>query len=98
MVFQHFNLFPHKTVADNIALGPCKLEGMKKDEARALAMKPPVMFFDEATSALDPELVEGVLALIADLAKGGMTMVVVTHEMVSPVKYPTPCCSWTTVP
>ncbi len=49
--------------------------------ARALAMKPEVMFFDEATSALDPELVKGVLALMADLARGGMTMVVVTHEM-----------------
>ena len=116
MVFQHFNLFPHKTVADNVALAPQKLKGMSKDEsraaameqlelvglsnkadsrpgnlsggqqqrgaiARALAMKPEVMFFDEATSALDPELVKGVLALMADLASGGMTMVVVTHEM-----------------
>lgn len=116
MVFQQFNLFPHKTVADNIALGPRKLLGLSKEAARAaamdqlelvgltdkadsrpgnlsggqqqrvaiaraLAMKPEVMFFDEATSALDPELVKGVLALMADLAKGGMTMVVVTHEM-----------------
>ncbi|MBM7245770.1 amino acid ABC transporter ATP-binding protein [Rhodococcus fascians] len=116
MVFQQFNLFPHKTVADNIALGPQRLLGLNKDAARAaameqlelvglankadsrpgnlsggqqqrvaiaraLAMKPEVMFFDEATSALDPELVKGVLALMADLAKGGMTMVVVTHEM-----------------
>ncbi|MBY6411980.1 amino acid ABC transporter ATP-binding protein [Rhodococcus sp. BP-252] len=116
MVFQHFNLFPHKTVADNITLGLRKLKGMSKEEARAaaleqlelvglsnkadsrpgnlsggqqqrvaiaraLAMKPQVMFFDEATSALDPELVKGVLALMADLASGGMTMVVVTHEM-----------------
>lgn len=116
MVFQHFNLFPHKTVADNVALAPQKLKGMSKDEsraaameqlelvglsnkadsrpgnlsggqqqrvaiARALAMKPEVMFFDEATSALDPELVKGVLSLMADLASGGMTMVVVTHEM-----------------
>ena len=116
MVFQHFNLFPHKTVAENIALAPRKLKGLSKDEAhdaaleqlelvglsakadsrpgnlsggqqqrvaiaRALAMKPEVMFFDEATSALDPELVKGVLALMADLASGGMTMVVVTHEM-----------------
>jgi polar amino acid transport system ATP-binding protein len=116
MVFQQFNLFPHKTVADNIALGPQKLLGLNKEAARAaameqlelvglankadsrpgnlsggqqqrvaiaraLAMKPEVMFFDEATSALDPELVKGVLALMADLAKGGMTMVVVTHEM-----------------
>lgn len=116
MVFQQFNLFPHKTVADNIALSPRKLLGLSKEAARAaamdqlelvgltdkadsrpgnlsggqqqrvaiaraLAMKPEVMFFDEATSALDPELVKGVLALMADLAKGGMTMVVVTHEM-----------------
>jgi polar amino acid transport system ATP-binding protein len=116
MVFQQFNLFPHKTVADNITLGLRKLKGMSKDEARAaaleqlelvglankaesrpgnlsggqqqrvaiaraLAMKPEIMFFDEATSALDPELVKGVLALMADLASGGMTMVVVTHEM-----------------
>ncbi|MET4047446.1 peptide ABC transporter ATP-binding protein [Rhodococcus sp. 1163] len=116
MVFQQFNLFPHKTVADNVSLGLRKLKGQSKDEARAaameqlelvglsnkadsrpgnlsggqqqrvaiaraLAMKPEVMFFDEATSALDPELVKGVLALMADLASGGMTMVVVTHEM-----------------
>ncbi|MGF7122016.1 amino acid ABC transporter ATP-binding protein [Rhodococcus sp. BE178] len=116
MVFQHFNLFPHKTVADNIALGPRKLKKLSRDAARqlaleqlelvglankadsrpgnlsggqqqrvaiarALAMKPQVMFFDEATSALDPELVKGVLALMADLSTTGMTMVVVTHEM-----------------
>jgi polar amino acid transport system ATP-binding protein len=116
MVFQHFNLFPHKTVADNVALAPQKLKGLSKEAARAaameqlelvglsakadsrpgnlsggqqqrvaiaraLAMKPEIMFFDEATSALDPELVKGVLALMADLASGGMTMVVVTHEM-----------------
>ncbi|ONM46613.1 amino acid ABC transporter ATP-binding protein [Nocardia donostiensis] len=116
MVFQQFNLFPHKTVADNIALGPRKLRGLSKEEARALAleqlevvgltgkadsrpgnlsggqqqrvaiaralaMKPDIMFFDEATSALDPELVKGVLALMADLAAGGMSMIVVTHEM-----------------
>ena len=116
MVFQHFNLFPHKTVLDNVSLAPRKLKGMSKTEARdralaqlelvglahkaesrpanlsggqqqrvaiarALAMNPEVMFFDEATSALDPELVKGVLALMADLGSGGMTMVVVTHEM-----------------
>ncbi|WP_280398026.1 amino acid ABC transporter ATP-binding protein [Nocardia carnea] len=116
MVFQQFNLFPHRTVADNIALGPRKLRGLSKDEARALAleqlevvglagkadsrpanlsggqqqrvaiaralaMKPDIMFFDEATSALDPELVKGILAVMSDLAAGGMSMIVVTHEM-----------------
>ncbi|MHA7175432.1 amino acid ABC transporter ATP-binding protein [Arthrobacter sp. Sr24] len=116
MVFQQFNLFPHKTVLDNVALALIKIRKMPKDQARAkameqldlvglahkadarpgnlsggqqqrvaiaraLAMEPEVMFFDEATSALDPELVKGVLALMTDLSKGGMTMVVVTHEM-----------------
>ena len=116
MVFQQFNLFPHKTVEENISLALRKLRKLSKEEARsqaleqldlvglkhkadsrpanlsggqqqrvaiarALAMKPEVMFFDEATSALDPELVKGVLSLMADLAEGGMTMVVVTHEM-----------------
>ena len=116
MVFQQFNLFPHKTVEENVSLALRKLRRLSKEQARsealeqldlvglkhkadsrpanlsggqqqrvaiarALAMKPEVMFFDEATSALDPELVKGVLALMTDLAKGGMTMVVVTHEM-----------------
>ncbi len=116
MVFQHFNLFPHKSVLANVTLGLRRLRGMSRDEAettalaqlervglrhkasvrpgtlsggqqqrvaiaRALAMAPEVMLFDEATSALDPELVKGVLATMADLAREGMTMLVVTHEM-----------------
>lgn len=116
MVFQQFNLFPHRSVLDNVTLAPRKLKRLGADEAtelgmaqlervglkhksqvrpgtlsggqqqrvaiaRALAMSPQLMFFDEATSALDPELVKGILALIADLAADGMTMVVVTHEM-----------------
>ncbi|MFM9034078.1 MAG: amino acid ABC transporter ATP-binding protein [Mycobacterium sp.] len=116
MVFQHFNLFPHKTVLDNVTLAPRRIRGLPADEARelaldqlervglrhkadvrpatlsggqqqrvaiarALAMEPEVMFFDEATSALDPELVKGILGLIAELGADGMTMVAVTHEM-----------------
>jgi polar amino acid transport system ATP-binding protein len=116
MVFQQFNLFPHRTVLDNVTLAPRRLKRLDADAARelglaqlervglrhkaevrpatlsggqqqrvaiarALAMAPQVMFFDEATSALDPELVKGVLALIAELGEDGMTMVVVTHEM-----------------
>jgi polar amino acid transport system ATP-binding protein len=108
MVFQHFNLFPHLSVLDNVMLAPRKLKRLSSDAAResalaqlansrpgalsggqqqrvaiarALAMAPQVMLFDEATSALDPELVKGILALIADLGSEGMTMLVVTHEM-----------------
>lgn len=116
MVFQHFNLFPHKTVLKNLMLAPTKVRGICKEEAkeralklldkvgladkadaypsslsggqkqrvaiaRALAMQPDVMLFDEPTSALDPEMVGEVLAVMKDLAKEGMTMVVVTHEM-----------------
>jgi polar amino acid transport system ATP-binding protein len=116
MVFQQFNLFPHRSVLDNVTLAPRKLKKMSTEAARelaltqlervglrhkadvrpgtlsggqqqrvaiarALAMSPQVMFFDEATSALDPELVKGILALIAELGADGMTMVVVTHEM-----------------
>ncbi len=116
MVFQHFNLFPHKTVLQNITLAPVKLKLQTPDEAhetamklleriglpdkageyparlsggqkqriaivRALAMNPEVMLFDEPTSALDPEMVGEVLDLMRDLARDGMTMVVVTHEM-----------------
>ena len=116
MVFQNFNLFPHRSVLDNVMLAPRELKRLSAEQARelalqqlarvglrhkanvrpstlsggqqqrvaiarALAMAPQVMFFDEATSALDPELVKGVLALIADLGADGMTMIVVTHEM-----------------
>src|SRR5690625_131532 len=116
MVFQSFNLFAHKSILDNVTLGPMKVrkipkkqaekEGMEYLErvgvgeqarklpaqlsggqqqrvaiARALAMKPKVLLFDEPTSALDPEMVQEVLDVMIDLAAGGMTMVVVTHEM-----------------
>lgn len=116
MVFQHFNLFPHKTVLENISLAPIltgQLDKQKAEEnalellntmglldkkdvypntlsggqkqriaiARSLAMDPEIMLFDEVTSALDPEMVGDVLNVMKDLAKTGMTMVVVTHEM-----------------
>ena len=116
MVFQHFNLFPHLKVVDNVMLAPMKVLKVSKDEAReralallgkvglgdkthaypsslsggqqqrvaiarALAMNPAVMLFDEPTSALDPEIVGEVLTVMKDLAREGMTMVVVTHEM-----------------
>ena len=116
MVFQHFNLFPHLTILDNITLAPRLVRKVPKAEAeakamellkrvgleskakaypqqlsggqkqrvaivRSLAMEPKVMLFDEPTSALDPEMVGEVLDVMKDLAKNGMTMVVVTHEM-----------------
>ena len=116
MVFQHFNLFPHMTVLENLVEAPIRVRGQSRKQsvdqaleilkrvgladkravfprylsggqqqrvaiARALAMNPKVLLFDEPTSALDPELVGEVLAVMKDLAKGGMTMVVVTHEI-----------------
>ena len=116
MVFQHFNLFPHKTIMENMTMAPMLTKGVNKVDAvqkaqqlldrvglgdradnypaqlsggqkqriaivRALAMQPEVMLFDEPTSALDPEMVGEVLDVMQSLAKEGMTMVVVTHEM-----------------
>ena len=116
MVFQSFNLFAHKTILENVTLGPIKVRGEKKADAearamellkrvgvdsqaqklpaqlsggqqqrvaiaRALAMKPKVMLFDEPTSALDPEMISEVLDTMTSLAREGMTMIVVTHEM-----------------
>ncbi len=116
MVFQQFNLFAHKTILDNVTLGPIEVLGMSKADAekramsllervgvaeqagkvpaqlsggqqqrvaiaRSLAMNPKAMLFDEPTSALDPEMINEVLDVMTELARGGMTMVVVTHEM-----------------
>ena len=116
MVFQSFNLFAHKTILENVTLGPIKVRGKNKGDAekrgrelldrvgvahqadkypaqlsggqqqrvaiaRALAMEPKAMLFDEPTSALDPEMIKEVLDVMVDLAKQGMTMIVVTHEM-----------------
>ncbi len=116
MVFQSFNLFAHRTILENVTLGPVKVRGRSKAEAdeqarrlldrvgvgaqaekypaqlsggqqqrvaiaRALAMDPKVMLFDEPTSALDPEMIKEVLDVMVELAEGGMTMIVVTHEM-----------------
>ena len=114
MVFQHFNLFPHKTILQNLTMAPIRIKKMAEAEekamallqrvgladradaypaqlsggqkqrvaiVRALAMEPEVMLFDEPTSALDPEMVGEVLEVMRELAVGGMTMVVVTHEM-----------------
>jgi arginine/lysine/histidine transport system ATP-binding protein len=116
MVFQHFNLFPHLNVLDNLTYAPIKVKGESRESAeekarkllakvgltekeksfpsnlsggqkqrvaiaRALAMEPKLMLFDEPTSALDPEMVKEVLNVMKDLAKSGMTMAIVTHEM-----------------
>ncbi|MEB4615012.1 amino acid ABC transporter ATP-binding protein [Leucobacter sp. M11] len=116
MVFQSFNLFAHKTILENVALGPVKVRGLTQAQAktealalldrvgiaaqadkypaqlsggqqqrvaiaRSLAMKPKVMLFDEPTSALDPEMITEVLEVMESLAREGMTMIVVTHEM-----------------
>jgi glutamate transport system ATP-binding protein len=116
MVFQSFNLFAHKTILENVTLGPTKVRGKSRQDAdrrgmellervgianqadkypaqlsggqqqrtaiaRALAMEPKMILFDEPTSALDPEMVQEVLDVMVGLAKDGMTMVVVTHEM-----------------
>ena len=116
MVFQHFNLFPHKSVIENLVMAPMKLKNITREAAekkayyllekvglkekantypnqlsggqkqriaiaRALAMEPEVMLFDEPTSALDPEMIKEVLDVMRDLAKEGMTMLIVTHEL-----------------
>ena len=83
MVFQHFNLFPHLTILENVTLAPIRHKMMTEEQAKEKAMElsPEVMLFDEPTSALDPEMVGEVLEVMKQLAQEGMTMVVVTHEM-----------------
>ncbi|MBI3177405.1 MAG: amino acid ABC transporter ATP-binding protein [Chloroflexi bacterium] len=81
MVFQQFNLFPHLTVIQNITLAPFWVRHTKKEQSRELAMQPRIMLFDEPTSALDPEMIKEVLDVMIELAKSGMTIVAVTHEM-----------------
>ena len=86
MVFQQFNLFAHMTILDNVTLGPREVLGSGGQQqraaiARSLAMRPKAMMFDEPTSALDPEMINEVLDVMVELAREGMTMVVVTHEM-----------------
>ncbi len=86
MVFQHFNLFPHLSILDNLTIGPIHTRKMAKKEAEKIAMsylekEPKVMLFDEPTSALDPEMVKEVLDVMLSLAEEGMTMLVVSHEM-----------------
>jgi polar amino acid transport system ATP-binding protein len=84
MVFQHFALWPHLTVLQNLMEAPVQVQRRPKQRvgiARALAMRPDLLLFDEPTSALDPELVGEVLVVMRDLAREGMTMVIVTHEM-----------------
>jgi general L-amino acid transport system ATP-binding protein len=92
MVFQQFNLFPHLSILDNCSLAPIWVKKLPKKQAerlamqraaiaRALCMEPKIMLFDEPTSALDPEMIKEVLDVMTDLAKDGMTMIVVTHEM-----------------
>src|ERR1039457_1468591 len=82
MVFQRFNLFPHRTALENVIEGPVYVKREPRAEAseRALAMRPRAILFDEPTSGLDPELVGEVLAVMRVLANDGMTMIVVTHE------------------